>query len=163
MKSASKDLVYQLYDELEPPFYDGLDYRLVNAERLSDGTTVILKTLLLDKPESGSPISLEDEFQLLSGNKKKGLPEVHDLIHSENRAGACLVFVRREGSVKLQDYLKGSISMVRKVEIMRKLARALDHIHQMGVLHLDIGSENILLDEEGSPYFANLGMVSPVA
>lgn len=163
MKSAGKDLVYQLYDELEPPFYDGLDYRLVNAERLSDGTTVILKTLLLDKPESGSPISLEDEFQLLSGNKKKGLPEVHDLIQSENRAGACLVFVRREGSVKLQDYLKGSISMVRKVEIMRKLARALDHIHQMGVLHLDIGSENILLDEEGSPYFASLGMVSPVA
>ncbi|MEZ4533798.1 MAG: AAA family ATPase [Cyanobacteriota/Melainabacteria group bacterium] len=64
--------------------------------------------------------------------------------------------------MSLQNYLKGSVSMVKRVEIMRKLARILDRIHQQGVLHLDIGAENILIDEEGSPYFASLGLVSPV-
>ena len=160
MKSV--DLVKEIFEEIEPPLYNGLDYRLVKARRLSDGSICLLKTLLSDKPEAGSVFNLEGEFKLLKGNKAKGLPQAIELIQSESRVGACLVLAQREGSISLQNYLKGSVSMVKRVEIMRKLARILDRIHQQGVLHLDIGAENILIDEEGSPYFASLGLVSPV-
>ncbi|MEZ4533797.1 MAG: hypothetical protein R3D26_02140 [Cyanobacteriota/Melainabacteria group bacterium] len=58
MKSV--DLVKEIFEELEPPLYNGLDYRLVKARRLSDGSICLLKTLLSDKPEAGSVFNLKE-------------------------------------------------------------------------------------------------------
>ena len=42
--------------------------------------------------------------------------------------------------------------------VLSKLARAVAHAHQRGVLHRDIKPANILLDEAGEPYLAAFGL-----
>jgi serine/threonine protein kinase len=41
---------------------------------------------------------------------------------------------------------------------LRDIAEALDYIHQQGIIHRDIKSSNVMLDEDGSCYLADFGI-----
>jgi serine/threonine-protein kinase len=48
--------------------------------------------------------------------------------------------------------------------LLAKVARAVDHVHQRGLLHRDLTPENILLDADGEPYLIGFdGGVRPLA
>ena len=61
--------------------------------------------------------------------------------------------------VRLNEYLKQpSVSLGERVEIVRKVALALQYAHEQGVIHRDIKPQNILIDAAGEPHIVDFGI-----
>ncbi len=48
------------------------------------------------------------------------------------------------------------------VRVVRDVARAVDHVHRSGLLHLDVKPSNILLRRDGTPLLADFGVVREI-
>src|SRR6185369_2161924 len=70
-----------------------------------------------------------------------------------------------EGGSLAQRISKGKIPLSNRevVELLSKLARAVPHAHQRGILHRDIKPGNILLDAKGEPHLTDFGLAKLVA
>lgn len=68
---------------------------------------------------------------------------------------------RAGGEVSLPGKSARAVSRMRQEEIARllaKVARAVDHAHQHGVLHRDLKPGNILVDPNGEPHLTDFGL-----
>jgi len=53
---------------------------------------------------------------------------------------------------------EGSLGFEQAVVIAEKLARAVSHAHERGVVHRDIKPENVMLNDDGEPILADFGL-----
>ena len=58
-------------------------------------------------------------------------------------------------SGRMQD---GAMEARNAAAIMEKLARAIGHAHERGVLHRDLKPDNVLFDEKGEPFLTDFGL-----
>ena len=63
-----------------------------------------------------------------------------------------------EGGSLSERLRKGALPLRAAVELLGKVARAIQHAHERGVLHRDIKPGNILLDAAGEPHVADFGL-----
>ncbi len=57
---------------------------------------------------------------------------------------------------------KGRVPVERSIEIIRQIARALDHAHGLGIVHRDIKPSNILLRRDGTATLTDLGLARAI-
>jgi serine/threonine-protein kinase len=58
---------------------------------------------------------------------------------------------------------RGAFDWESAVRIIRQVADGLNHAARKGIIHRDLKPENIMIDEEGSPRIADLGLAKEVA
>lgn len=81
-------------------------------------------------------------------------------IHEVSRLGQQIYIVSDfiEGQPLNERLEAGRLSQREGLELFVKIAEALDHAHQQGVVHRDLKPANILLDQKGQPYVADFGL-----
>lgn len=57
---------------------------------------------------------------------------------------------------------KGRVPVERSVEVIKQIARALDHAHGLGIVHRDIKPSNILLRRDGTATLTDLGLARAI-
>lgn len=57
---------------------------------------------------------------------------------------------------------QGRVPVERTIEIIRQIARALDHAHALGIVHRDIKPSNILMRRDGTATLTDLGLARAI-
>lgn len=96
------------------------------------------------------------EGRLLAELDQPGLARVYDLDFHQNRPFLVMELVRGRNLAQVAH--DAPFSPRRAIAMVAALARAIDTAHRKGVIHQDIKPENILLDEDGSPWIVDFGM-----
>jgi DNA-directed RNA polymerase subunit RPC12/RpoP len=81
-------------------------------------------------------------------------------VHEVGREGDTVFIVSDlVDGVPLSERLKdGHLSEREAAQLCRKVAEALHHAHQQGVIHRDLKPQNIMLDGNGEPYLVDFGL-----
>ncbi|MGW2209692.1 protein kinase domain-containing protein [Streptomyces sp. NPDC001781] len=127
--------------------YEGVDARL--------GRRVAVKIF-----RAGAEPEMERRFTeeavLLARLQHPGLVTVYDAGRHQGRAYLVMELVT--GRTLRECLASGPLSPRRVTELGAALARALAHVHDVGIVHRDIKPSNVLLDASGAPHLADFGI-----
>ncbi len=86
-------------------------------------------------------------------------------IHDVGRLGGQDFFTMEyiEGQSLDKPIADGPVEASLAVRLISTVARAVEHLHQQGVLHRDLKPSNILLDVEGQPFVTDFGLAKVFA
>ncbi|MHC4779900.1 MAG: protein kinase domain-containing protein, partial [Planctomycetota bacterium] len=125
--------------------------------------TVALKVLIAGEDASEEAITRfhrEAESVAKLGHHPNIVP-VYDIGAKGNRHYFAMHFVEGKPLDRLID--EGEVAPKRGARIARKLAEALHHAHDHGILHRDVKPANILVDRDGEPQITDFGLAKDVA
>ena len=132
----------------------GIVYKAIQR---STGRQVALK-VLLEGPFAAAQARkrFEREITLSAQLRHANIIPIYDSGRSEGRLYYAMEYVR---GLPLNEYVRQEKpSVTRKLELMAKVAEALRHAHQRGVIHRDLKPSNILVRADGEPQLLDFGL-----
>ncbi|MGB0386943.1 MAG: protein kinase domain-containing protein [Ardenticatenaceae bacterium] len=103
----------------------------------------------------------EREAQVIASLQHPAIVPVYDF--GEENGQPFLVMALMQGGSLTSGLRNGPLSLQESIELLEKLAPALDMAHRNGVVHRDLKPDNILFDHEGYPYIADFGIAKLLA
>jgi serine/threonine protein kinase/Flp pilus assembly protein TadD len=86
-------------------------------------------------------------------------PRIVPIYEVGERDGSCYFSMKFVEGGQLDEVIgRELLPIPRAVELIAKLARAIHHAHEHGILHRDIKPGNILLDQNGEPHLTDFGL-----
>lgn len=134
--------------------------------RASDATlkrTVALKILPRDKARNEILVKrFQAEAQAAAQLRHKNIVCVYD---SGKLDGYLYIAMEFIDGIDVQDLVlrKGVISIKRSLDIIKQVARALEHAHEQTIVHRDIKPANLLIDRDGNVKLADMGLARSIA
>jgi ABC-type oligopeptide transport system substrate-binding subunit/serine/threonine protein kinase len=127
------------------------------AQQVSVGREVAIKVIL---PEIAQDPLFEQRFEaearVAAQLEHPNIVPLHDYWRDDDRAYLVMRYLRG-GS--LEEALSGGPwDLARASRLTEQIAGALDTAHRQGVIHRDLKSSNILLDEDGNAYLSDFGI-----
>lgn len=133
---------YQLFK----PIYEGFKTVIYQAERYSDNTPVIIKTLKAEYPTLEEIARLRHEYQILHSLNIPGIIKPIELKPYEH--GLALI-LEDFGGQPLKQYINSQkTNLINFLQIASQLAQSLGELHQNQIIHKDIKPQNILIKPE---------------
>ncbi|MDX2141100.1 MAG: protein kinase [Chloroflexota bacterium] len=108
----------------------------------------------LDDP--GFVARFEREAQIVAKLDHPNLVPVYDYAEHDGQPYIIMKFI--EGTTLKHVMAQGAVPIADIIEVMSRVASALDYAHSRGVLHRDIKPSNVMLDRDGMPYLADFGL-----
>jgi serine/threonine protein kinase len=144
---------YELLEELGRGA-TGIVYR---CRPLGGTQTVAIKLML------GSDFASEAELQRFRFGAETAAeldhPNIVPVLHVDEHEGRPFFTMRLlEGGSLALALRRLRSSQLNAARLIAKVARAVHHAHERGVLHRDLKPENIVLDEHDEPYVADFGL-----
>jgi hypothetical protein len=123
---------------------------------------VALKMILRGPHASPEDLArFRQEAKAAAGLTHPNIVPVYHVGESDGQAFFCLKFVA--GPTLAQVVADGPLPQRQAAEILRDIARAVEHAHEHGVLHRDLKPSNVLLDEERKPLVTDFGLAKRFA
>lgn len=129
----------------------GVVYRALHhaTERVEALKVLFSKTPLLAS-------YFENEVHLIARLRHPNIATLYDAQLSTPPLYYSMDFVEGE---RLNDYLRGHrATLADRIQIVRKVALAIDYAHAQGVIHRDIKPQNILIDAAQEPHIVDFGI-----
>jgi eukaryotic-like serine/threonine-protein kinase len=98
----------------------------------------------------------EREAQTIAALEHSAIVPVYD--YGEQDGQPYLVMRLMAGGSLAERLAPGRMSLSDTIQILSRLAPALDRAHKLGIIHRDLKPGNILFDGEGHPYIADFGL-----
>jgi class 3 adenylate cyclase len=131
--------------------------RVCLVERLSDGAELALKFTDGSVSEDSDMLySFVEEYGLLEQIKHRNVLQIYEQGVTDD---ALFILMEYFPEGTLKDHI-GAAGMTseRAWNILLEMAKALDEIHQAGIVHRDIRPENIMLRTDGTSVLADFGV-----
>ena len=105
--------------------------------------------------EEASQTRFRNEAQIVAGLEH---PAIVPLYEFGEEADKPFLVMRYMAGGSLKERLRGPLPLVEIETILGRICPALDRSHQRGIIHRDIKPDNVLFDEDGLAYLADLGI-----
>lgn len=118
---------------------------------------LVLKTLLSNI--SSDPVSVKrfhKEAQMISTLQHPNIIPIYDFGEENGFPYFVMQFIEGIDFQELID--KNTCERDELLQILVKVAQALDHAHKKGIVHRDVKPANVFLDKDNNPYLADFGL-----
>ncbi len=136
----------------------GVVYRCKHVE---DGETVALKVLQSPRRSGRNMVQrFRHEARLTAGLSHPNIIPIYDIGHDGPLHYFSMKYV--EGTTLDCRMSEAGFSIMDGIAWLAKTARAMDYMHQKGVVHRDVKPGNIILDRDGEPYLIDFGLAKSI-
>ena len=155
LKSCRIVDLYERLNRIEEGTY-GIVYRARNKET---GEIVALKKIKLDVEPNGFPITCLREIQTLLMAKHPNIVDVKEVVVTPSLSGIFIVMEYVEHDLKtLLDTMPSPFLQSEIKTLMLQLISAVDVLHSNWIIHRDLKTSNLLMNNQGQMKVADFGL-----
>ncbi|KAF2115850.1 kinase-like domain-containing protein [Lophiotrema nucula] len=129
------------------------------AKETATGEVVALKKVKMDYLGDGFPITALREISVLQKARHKNVVDLKEVVMGDGLDEVVLVMEFLEHDLKtLQEDMPEPFLASEVKTLLRQLASAVDFLHENHIMHRDLKTSNILLNNRGALKLADFGM-----
>jgi predicted ATPase/class 3 adenylate cyclase len=133
------------------------DHFSIHNPALDSGEQIILKTAKITSLSPVKQMKAENEGSF-AGEKIEGFRRVFSF---EKKQSEIILKLDHVSGISLREFCESKLTLLEKVHLCIRLARALSSVHSQQIIHLNLNPDHILIESHtGSIYFISLGIAT---